>query len=204
MATSQPLQLYPAWLNLKGQKVLLAGGGQVALRRATTLLSHRARLRVAAPEVLPLFERWEAEKRIQLFRRVFKESDLDGARLAFACTDDPQVNQQIVNSALSMGIWVESCTRAEGANVYPGGVIHSGPIALAISSMGKSPIVTQALRECFEEVFGADWGDEIDQLISEAGDEGGSHRISPEELKRKVRESVFMQVKRWGERKTTS
>ncbi|MCC6734119.1 MAG: NAD(P)-dependent oxidoreductase, partial [Candidatus Omnitrophica bacterium] len=116
MATSQPLQLYPAWLNLKGQKVLLAGGGQVALRRATTLLSHRARLRVAAPEVLPLFERWEAEKRIQLFRRVFKESDLDGARLAFACTDDPQVNQQIVNSALSMGIWVESCTRAEGAN----------------------------------------------------------------------------------------
>ena len=44
---------YPIFLNASGQRCVVVGGGQVALRKVKTLLQHRASVDVISPEFCP-------------------------------------------------------------------------------------------------------------------------------------------------------
>lgn len=178
--------------------MLLAGAGQVALRRANTLLSYDAQLTVVAPEVLRPFETWQSEGRIQLHRREFQETDLEGAKLAYACTNDPSLNQKIVEMANARRIWVESCTSAVGANIFPGGIIQPGSIGIGISSMGKSPSVTQALRECFEGILDEDFMNELERLISNSTPNGSELSAKREPVQQQALMLIKKRIREWG------
>jgi uroporphyrin-III C-methyltransferase / precorrin-2 dehydrogenase / sirohydrochlorin ferrochelatase len=88
---------FPLFLTLSGQTVLIAGGGELALRKARLVAGSAdtngaangvggrgARLVVVATEVHPDLAALAAEVR----RRPFAPSDLDGATLVFAAGED--------------------------------------------------------------------------------------------------------------------
>src|SRR5690242_16754996 len=82
---------YPLLLDVVGRRVLVVGAGTVAARRIRALVEAGAQVEVVAPEVSDEV----AGAAVTLQRRRFEAADLDGAWLAFACTDDPAVNAQV-------------------------------------------------------------------------------------------------------------
>jgi len=78
------LKHYPVFLDLKDRPVLVVGAGKVALRKTRGLLEAGARITVVAPDCEPEFE----ELPVRLVRRRFRASDLAGALLVYAATDD--------------------------------------------------------------------------------------------------------------------
>src|SRR5215831_13618769 len=91
---------YPIFLDLKDRPVLVVGAGKVALRKTRALIDAGARVTVVAPE-------WEREFEslpLRLVPRRFRASDLAGAVLVFAATDDRLTNHRIGVAAKGKGI----------------------------------------------------------------------------------------------------
>jgi siroheme synthase-like protein len=140
---------YPIFLDLAGKRVLVAGAGKVALRKTEGLLEAGALVTVVAPRWEPEFERLP----VTLRRRAFRSSDLAGARLAFAATDDRRVNHAVAAAARRRGIPVNVAdSRAECDFIVPAR-IHRGNLQIAVSTGGESPRLAVALRRKIEDIL---------------------------------------------------
>src|SRR5262249_53741019 len=113
---------YPLMLSLAGRRVVVVGGGRVALRRVRALLEAGANVIVIAPVVLPGL----ADLPVTLLARQYRAGDLAAAWLAHAATSDPAVNAQVAAEAERNRIW---CVRADDAAVsaaWTPAVTHHG------------------------------------------------------------------------------
>lgn len=140
--------LYPIYLDLADQPVLVVGAGKVALRKTRGLLEAGARVTVVAPQYLPEFR----DLPVRLLCRRFRMSDLAGARLVFAATDDRRVNQRIGEAAKARGIWVNVADSAPECGFVVPARLERGGIQIAISTGGVDPRLSAELRRKLERV----------------------------------------------------
>src|SRR5438046_2087450 len=94
---------YPLMLDVTNRLVVIVGGGAVAARKATGLIDAGAtRVRVIAPTCSSDMPPTNVER----IAESYQPRHLDGATLAFAATDSPAVNEQVVRDAQARGILV--------------------------------------------------------------------------------------------------
>ena len=98
--------MYPVMLSLSGRRVLVVGGGEVALRKVEGLLAEKALPTVIAPEVVDALDDLARRGAIEVHRRCHRPGDGRGFALVFAATDDREVNARVFAEAQDAGIWV--------------------------------------------------------------------------------------------------
>jgi len=176
---------YPVFLNLKGERCLVVGGGAVAERKVHSLLECGARVKVVSPRVSPSLLKLAAEGIIELEQRGFNPDDLNDLRpgrgLIFGATDDAQVNECVFNEALLRGLAVNIVDNPKLCTFIVPSVLRRGSLSIAVSTGGKSPLLARRIREKLEEL----WGPEYEELV---------------ELLGKCREKVLAEVKSETER----
>jgi len=143
------LKLYPIFLDLKDRPVLVVGAGKVALRKTRGLLEAGARVTVVAPEWDEEFERL-AVRRV---RRHFRASDLVGAMLVFAATNDRAANHRIGIAAKGRGLFANIADSAEECDFMVPARLHRGQVQIAISTGGESPRLSAELRSKLDEIL---------------------------------------------------
>ena len=147
------MNYFPVFFDLTAQRVLVVGGGEVALRKVTLLERSGAAITLVAPEVLPeLVERAEAGK-ITLRVREFVPEDLDGARLVIVATSRRAVNRWIAALSEARGIPVNVVDDREASRFIVPAIIDRDPVLVAISTGGTSPVLARRLRERLEAVI---------------------------------------------------
>ena len=140
---------YPVFLDLDGRQVLVVGAGKVAWRKTQGLLEAGARVTVVAPERLPEFEQLP----VRLVRRRFRVSDLAGAVLVFAATDDRRANHRIGAAARQRGILANIADAAGECDFVVPARVRRGDVHIAISTGGRSPRVSAELRRALDEIL---------------------------------------------------
>jgi len=143
------LKHYPVFLDLKGLPVLVVGAGKVALRKTKGLLEAGARVTVVAPE-------WEAEFEslpVRLAQRRFRASDLAGALLVFAATNDRLANHRIGIAAKGKGLFVNIADSAGECSFLVPARVQRGIVQLAISTGGENPRLAAEVRKKIEEAL---------------------------------------------------
>ncbi len=153
---------YPVTLVDLEQGAVVIGGGAIAARKVQGLLDADARVKVIAPRLTPELEDLARDQRITLIRRAYQPSDLNGARLVIAATDDPQVNRAVYDDARMRGILVNVADDPTHCTFHAPAVIRRGQIAIAISTSGASPALAKHLRQDIEKTIGA----EYEQLVT--------------------------------------
>lgn len=131
---------YPLFLNVTGRRVVVVGGGAVALRRSKTLYEAGAHVVIVAPSV------HEDITASEVYRRKFEPRDVDGAWLVLACTDDDVVNGVVTAAAAERGIW---CARADRRDESAAWVPATGAVddvEIAVTA-GGDPGRARALRD---------------------------------------------------------
>ena len=129
--------------------MLVVGAGKVALRKARGLVEAGARVTVVAPECEPEFE----ELPVRMVARRFRASDLVGAMLVFAATDDRMTNHRIAIAAKGKGVFANIAdSAAECDFVVPARVLR-GSVQVAISTGGESPRLSAELRKKLEDIL---------------------------------------------------
>ena len=132
---------YPLMLDVTGRRVLVAGGGQVALRRVRALLAAGAVVHVVAPRVEPEL----ADLPVTIDRRPYRDSDLAGAWLVHAATGDPAVNAAIALAAERLRIWCSRADDASRSRAQAPAVTRHGDVTVAVTA-GGDPRRSQRLR----------------------------------------------------------
>jgi uroporphyrin-III C-methyltransferase/precorrin-2 dehydrogenase/sirohydrochlorin ferrochelatase len=133
---------FPVLLDLAGRRVVVVGGGDVALRRARALVEAGADVLVIAPQIRADF----GDLGIVSEQRDFAPVDLDGAWLAMACTDDPAVNAAVAEAAAQRRVFCVRADEATGGSARTSAVARRDGLTVAVNG-GDDPGRAVALRD---------------------------------------------------------
>jgi uroporphyrin-III C-methyltransferase/precorrin-2 dehydrogenase/sirohydrochlorin ferrochelatase len=151
--------IYPLSLRVEGRRVLVVGGGAVAVRRVAGLRAAGADVLVVAPDLSPTLADLAARGLIIAQRRPYQPADIDGAWLAFACADRPEINAAVAADARRRRVW---CVRADdgaASAAWVPAVGRSADATVAVNA-GRNPRRAAMLRDrCVEAVEAASRSD---------------------------------------------
>jgi siroheme synthase-like protein len=147
--------LLPLFLDVANREVLLVGGGRVAAGKLQQLLAAGARVRVVSPL---LVAEMAGTHDVEIIRRAFQPSDLDGVWLAVAAAT-PEVNRQVADAAEARHIFVNAVDDPANATAYLSGVVRRDEVTIAVSTSGGAPALTALVREALEAVLPNDLAD---------------------------------------------
>jgi uroporphyrin-III C-methyltransferase/precorrin-2 dehydrogenase/sirohydrochlorin ferrochelatase len=143
---------FPVFFDLKGQRVLVVGGGEVALRKVSLLQRTGALITLIAPDIADeLHERSAAAGgALTLLARSFEPGDLDGARLVIVATSERLINRWVAELADARHIPVNVVDDREASRFIVPAIVDRDPVLVAVSTGGTSPVLARRLRERLE------------------------------------------------------
>ena len=148
---------YPVFLDLRGRKVLVVGGGSVAERKIDTLLEFGGTVCVVSRQLTPTLAGYLEKGKIRFDSGEFKESHLNEVFLVIAATDDPLLNRRVSRFARERGILVNAVDQPADCTFIVPSTLRRGDLVVAVSTSGKSPALARRLREQLEETFGKEY-----------------------------------------------
>jgi uroporphyrin-III C-methyltransferase/precorrin-2 dehydrogenase/sirohydrochlorin ferrochelatase len=148
---------HPVFLDLRGEPVVVIGGGAVAERKVAGLLDSGARVTVIAPRVTPGLGARAEQGMIALRLRPYEPGDLAGCRLAYAATDDGEVNRTVRAEARERKVWLNVADQPELCDFTVPAVVRQGDLTVAVSTNGASPALARRIRERLEAELGPEY-----------------------------------------------
>lgn len=156
-STRMPARYYPLFLAIEGRTCLVVGAGAVGERKVRTLLKYGAKIRLVGRELSAWLEEKRSEKLLIWAAERYDRSHLLGVSLAFAATDDPDLNRAIAADAGELGVWCNMATDPELGSFIVPSVFEQGALSIAISTSGLSPAAAKLLRQKLQQEIGPEW-----------------------------------------------
>jgi precorrin-2 dehydrogenase/sirohydrochlorin ferrochelatase len=156
-----PKVYYPAFLNLKGKKAVVIGGGEVAERKILALLKTGADITVISPEITKKIAKGKNKGKIKHICRQYRKSDLKNAFLVIAATDSPFINERVSKDAPCL---VNVVDTPRLCNFIVPSTVNRWPLCIAISTSGISPALSRSIRKELEKLYGSEFKDYLETL----------------------------------------
>jgi uroporphyrin-III C-methyltransferase / precorrin-2 dehydrogenase / sirohydrochlorin ferrochelatase len=154
----------PVFFDLRGRRVVLAGGSAGAAWKAELLASCGAQVAVYAedadPEMLALVARGAADGTLTLHPRPWSIDIFAGAALAVGDCESEAEAKAFRCAAKAAGVPVNTVDKPETCDFQFGSIVNRSPVVIGISTDGAAPILGQAIRRRIETLLPpalADW-----------------------------------------------
>lgn len=138
---------YPVNLELRGEPVLVVGGGRVANRKVGGLLEAGAIVTVVAPDVIG-----ELRDNVALrwHQREYQRGEAASYRVVITATGVAEVDAQVARDARATGVPVNSADDPDNCSFTLPALIRLGDLQVAVSSAGRSPAFASWMRDRIE------------------------------------------------------
>ncbi len=157
---------FAAFLDLRGRRCLVVGGGEIGERKARALLLSGAEVTVVSPAMTRGLAALAALGRIADRRRTFRRSDLRNCALVVVATGDQGVDDAVAAMARRARVLVNVVDRPEQCDFILPSVLRRGELQIAVSTGGRSPSLAREIRRRLETLFGPEYG----ELIARTGE----------------------------------
>lgn len=153
------MRYYPINLDIANKRVLVVGGGNVALRKIRSLLRSNAYISVRSPKFKMDLIKLASENRdrITLLRGRFASTDLNGKYLAIGATNDKNTNQRIADFAKDRKLFCNIVDDPELCSFTLPSIITRGNLLLTISTGGDCPALSKSLRLKLSDIITEDY-----------------------------------------------
>jgi len=148
--------LQPLIIDLKGKKVVIAGGGRIAARKAKVLDAEQADITFIAPDFTEEVRELSALRGYRLVERGAVAEDFAEAFLAILATNNREVNASLVRGLHDSQLVCVVDESGEGNVTFPA-TVRRGNLQIAVTSNGSSPKLTRKLKRELEEQFDFSW-----------------------------------------------
>ena len=179
------MSYFPFFMEIKGQKCLVAGGGIVALRKIEKLLPFGADITVVSPAFCTEIE--EMEGITQICRR-FEKNDIEGMLFVIGATDDEAVNAEISALCREKNIPVNIVDGPEKCTFFFPALVKKGEFVAGFSTGGGSPLAAQYIRRKVEDAVPEGF-DKVVEVLSAVREQ-----VKAEVPDIKVREKIFKEI----------
>jgi uroporphyrin-III C-methyltransferase/precorrin-2 dehydrogenase/sirohydrochlorin ferrochelatase len=147
------MDLFPLFANLKGRRTLVIGGGEVAERKVSALLSANANVIIGSPTLTEGLNARVRSGEIEWYPDIFQENWLDDVWLVIAATDQRETNRHIAALAESRQLFINVVDDPELSSFQVPSIVDRTPLTIAISSSGHAPVLARRVRERIESLF---------------------------------------------------
>ena len=143
-------------LNLKGRNILVIGAGMEGAKRIKSLFKQDCKIIIISETVNEsLYEIEGKNNPIIIIKRKIKDPNIidefDDIFVVFASTNDRFLNKKIIARAKEKGILAYSIDDASASDFFFTSIINIDEIIqIAISTSGKSPLMSKIIRDRIE------------------------------------------------------
>ena len=147
-------------MELSKKSVLLIGGGEVAERKLDLLLKANAKLTIVSPEFTEYIEDlFGKNKNITPIHDNYKEEYMNNSfSFVIAATNNESLNEDIARQANHKGILVNVVDKPDICDFIFPSILERGPITVAVSTGGSSPVLARLLRTKLETMIPGAYG----------------------------------------------
>lgn len=162
---------FPIFVEMAGRHCLVVGGGTVGCAKAEGLLACGARVLLVEPRPSAAARALaERHRDLGLAAETFESRHLDGVDLAFACTDNPEVQDAVAAAARGKRVWLCRSDSGRDGDFSTAALLRRGDLCVAVSTSGASPALAAEVRDRIAELVGPE--------VAEAATLLGSMRAS--------------------------
>jgi uroporphyrin-III C-methyltransferase/precorrin-2 dehydrogenase/sirohydrochlorin ferrochelatase len=154
------VRYFPLFADLRGRRVLVVGGGEVAERKVRLLRDAGARVALVARELTD----WLAKQagatdgHVECLGGSFDETQLEGIVLAVAATDDRELNARVAQAAAARNVLANVVDDAELSSFIVPAIVDRSPVVIAVSTGGAAPVLARLIRERLESLIDESFG----------------------------------------------
>ena len=162
------MKYFPFFMELSKQSVLLIGGGEVAERKLDLLLKANANVTIVSPKFTSYIEELFVNKNINPIKDYYNIKHLTNSSFAFviAATNDESLNEQIAKDSNDNHILVNVVDKPKICDFIFPSILERGPITVAVSTGGSSPVLARMLRTKLETMIPGAYG-RLAKIVSE-------------------------------------
>jgi precorrin-2 dehydrogenase/sirohydrochlorin ferrochelatase len=144
-------------LNLKGNLVIVVGGGDEGYKKVNSLLTQDCKILLISDKVNTQLTNCIKQKKINFEKTKLKDASFLSKYkpfLVMATTNDRQLNRKIIQKAKKMKCFVYASDDPEVSDfAHPSVINIEDTIQIAISTGGKSPAMARRLKLQTEKIF---------------------------------------------------
>ena len=154
----------PLFHNLKGRRIVVVGGGEIALRKVRLVQQASALITIIAKDFCPdLLEMDKADKEhecngLELITAGYEHHHLQkypDTVMVIAATNDRDLNRLVSEHAQAANMLSNVVDDPGFSTVIFPSIVDRSPIQIAISSGGDAPVLVRLLRTKFEALLPA-------------------------------------------------
>ncbi|MEX2060586.1 MAG: bifunctional precorrin-2 dehydrogenase/sirohydrochlorin ferrochelatase [Nitrosopumilaceae archaeon] len=143
--------------NLKGNLVIVVGGGAEVMKKVNSLLTQDCKILVISDKVNTQLANYIKQKKIDFKKTKLKDGDFLSKYkpfLVMAATDDRALNRKIIQKAKKMKCFVYASDDPEISDfAHPSVINIEDTVQIAISTGGRSPAMARKLTLQAEKIF---------------------------------------------------
>ncbi|MDQ6902214.1 MAG: TSUP family transporter [Bacteroidota bacterium] len=157
-------KLFPVFLKLETLRLLVIGGGNVALEKLTAVAENSPATIIHLVAIDVKEDVYNFSKNIpniSIDERPYSFSDLEEVDLIIAAVNNIVTSEQIRDDAHRAGKLVNVADKPELCDFYLSSIVKKGNLKIAISTNGTSPTIAKRLKEQINEMM----PDEIEDVL---------------------------------------
>lgn len=147
------MSFFPAYFNLKDKKILLIGGGFIALEKLEKLVDFTNNITVITEELSDEFLSFATKQDIAIKKRSYKRGDIDGYDIVIVATNGVKIHKEIYQESRSSRILVNSVDDTAYCDFIFPSYIKKGDLTISVSTSGASPAMAKKLRQYIEKLI---------------------------------------------------
>ncbi|MEE1085620.1 MAG: bifunctional precorrin-2 dehydrogenase/sirohydrochlorin ferrochelatase [Schaedlerella sp.] len=150
---------FPLFIDISKYKIVVIGGGIIASRRVRTLLSFATDITVVAPKLCDAMINFYQNTQITWVKDFYHSSQIYGADMVLAMTNDKEVNHQIQQDCRELErtqnkkVLVSVADEKNLCDFYFPSIIEDGNLIIAVNSGGTSPSLVKKTRKKLEHLL---------------------------------------------------
>ena len=174
--------LFPVFVKLEDLRLLIVGGGHVALEKLNAVLlnSPSTTIKLVATDILDeIRELTSTYSNLDLIQRNYEAGDLNDVDLVIAAVDDRHTSALIRQDAKEKGKLINVADTPEMCDFYLGSIVRKGNLKIAISTNGKSPTIAKRIKEEINQLIPDEIGSVLNnmQIIRQSIDGNFSEKV---------------------------
>ncbi|MCU0321025.1 MAG: TSUP family transporter [Chitinophagaceae bacterium] len=149
-------RLFPVFLKAEELKILICGGGPVALEKLQAIIKNSPStcIKIVSIEFLDEIKKLAVTyENIELFKKPYAKEDLNEVNIVICAVNNIEKSKEIRRDAHIRNILVNVADTPELCDFYLSSIVTKGNLKIAISTNGKSPTIAKRVKEMLQEAL---------------------------------------------------
>jgi uroporphyrin-III C-methyltransferase/precorrin-2 dehydrogenase/sirohydrochlorin ferrochelatase len=144
---------FPIFINLVGQRVVVAGVGETAVAKLRLILKTAAQVHVFGAAPTGVIVDWAKSGRLSLTEREVGPADMVGTTLVYAALDNPEADARVAQLGRAAGALVNVVDNLQDSDFITPAIVDRNPVTVAIGTEGTAPVLARQIKAQIEEAL---------------------------------------------------